>query len=70
MGGTIWIGKTGQTVMEFTMALPDNLPNYDELPWSDLLPPEDVTAWLSVDPKRKLVAIDLSKAEPIQSGAG
>jgi hypothetical protein len=30
-----------------------------------LVNPEDMTAWLSVDLKRKLVIIDLSKAEPV-----
>ncbi len=65
MYGTIWIGKDGQTAMQFTMALPDNITSKDRIVWSTLLPPEDTTAWLSVDLKRKLVTIDLSKAEPI-----
>ena len=51
--------------MQFTMALPDNIASKDDIVWSKLLPSEDVTAWLSVDPKRKLVMIDLSKAEPV-----
>jgi hypothetical protein len=65
MSGTIWIGKTGQTDMQFAMAMPDNIVSKDDIIWSKLLPPEDMTAWLSVDPKRKLVMIDLSKAEPV-----
>jgi hypothetical protein len=68
MYGTIWIGKDGQTPMQFTMALPDNVVSKDDIAWSTLVPPEDVTAWLSVDIKRKLVAIDLSKAEPLSAG--
>jgi len=51
MTGTIWIGKGGQTEMQFTMALPDNIASKDDIVWSKLMPPEDVTAWLSVDPK-------------------
>ena len=51
MYGTIYIGKTGQTAMEFRMALPDNITSKDDIVWSKLMPPEDVTAWLSVDPK-------------------
>jgi hypothetical protein len=66
MSGTIWIGKDGQTAMQFTMALPDNIASKDDIVWSELMPPEDVTAWLSVDPKRKQVAIDLSRAEPVE----
>ena len=37
------------------------------------MPAEDITAWLSVDLKRELVEIDLSRAEPVcnlTSGAG
>jgi hypothetical protein len=52
--------------MEFRMALPDNITSKDDIVWSQLMPPEDMTAWLSVDySKRKLVMIDISKAEPI-----
>jgi hypothetical protein len=47
------------------MALPDNITSRDDIVWSKLMPPEDMTAWLSVDVKRKLVTIDLSKAEPV-----
>jgi hypothetical protein len=65
MSGTTWIGKDGQTAMHFTMALDDSVVGEDGIVWSKLMPPENVTAWLSVDPKRKLVTIDLSKAEPV-----
>ena len=65
MSGSIWIGTDGQTAMQFTMALPDNIASKDGIVWSTLMPTEDMTAWLSVDLKRKLVAIDLSKAEPV-----
>jgi hypothetical protein len=68
--GTIYIGKTGQTAMEFRMALPHNITSKDDIVWSKLMPPEDMTAWLSVDySKRKLVMIDLSRAEPIVDGS-
>jgi hypothetical protein len=63
--GTIWIGKDGQTAMPFKMTLPGNITGKDGIAWSTLMPPEDMTAWLSVDLKRKLVTIDLSKAEPV-----
>jgi hypothetical protein len=65
MYGTIWIGQDGQTAMEFRMTLPDNITSKDGIVWSKLMPPEDMTGWLSVDLKRKLVTIDLSKAEPV-----
>jgi hypothetical protein len=65
LSGSIYIGKTGQTEMQFTMALPDNIASKDDILWSNLMPPEDMTAWLSVDPRRKHVMIDLSKAELI-----
>src|SRR5215813_8828312 len=72
MYGTIYIGKTGQTAMEFRMVLPDNIASKDDIVWSKLMPPENMTAWLSVpidtlhSISRKLVMIDLSKAEPIE----
>jgi hypothetical protein len=57
--GTIYIGKIGQTATEFRMALPDNITCKEDIVWSKLMP-------LSIDySKRKLVMIDLSKAEPI-----
>jgi hypothetical protein len=63
MYGTVWIGKDGETPMQFIMALPKNITSKDGIVWSTLMPPEDMTAWLSVDLKRELVEIDLSKAE-------
>jgi hypothetical protein len=64
MSGTIWIGRDGQTEMQLTMALPEDIASKDAIVWSELMPPEEMAAWLSIDLKRKLVAIDLSKAEP------
>jgi hypothetical protein len=65
LDGSIWIGKDGQTAMQFTMTLPDNVASKDDIVWRTLMPPEDMTAWLSVDVNRKLVTIDLSRAEPV-----
>ena len=65
MSGTIWIGRDGQTEMQLTMALPEDIAGKDAIVWSELMPPEDMTAWLSIDLKRKLVAIDLSRAAPV-----
>ncbi len=63
--GSIWIGKDGQTAMQFTMVLPGDIPSKTDIVWSKLMPPEDTTAWLSVDVGRKQVTIDLSKAESV-----
>ena len=52
IGGSIWIGDDGQTEMQFTMALPEKFPVDDCVPWDDILPPENVTAWLAVDVRR------------------
>src|SRR5215831_1189885 len=38
--------------LQFTMALPDNITSKVGMVWSTLMPPEDMTAWLSVDLKR------------------
>ncbi len=67
LSGTIWIGDGGQTEMQLTMALPEDISVDNCVPWSDIFPPENLTAWLSVDAQRKRVAIDLSKAEPIET---
>ena len=39
--GTIYLGKAGQTAMEFRMTLPDNIASKDDIVWSTLMPPEE-----------------------------
>ncbi len=64
--GTIWIGRDGQTEMRFTMSLPRNVSTIKDINWSQLLPSEEMTEWLAIDVKSKLVTIDLFNAKHIE----
>jgi len=66
LGGTIWIGRDGQTEMQFEMALPETISIERDINWKDLLPSEDLTGWLAVDLQRKRVTIDIGRGERLQ----
>ena len=64
--GRAWVGL-GPRSMErwtFELLLPHSVSTLQEVAWSDLLPPNDVTAWLSVDPDRKHLVIAPDEAVP------
>ena len=63
--GTIWIGYDGQTEMRFEMVAPTDFTSIDKIFWEEMLPREDVTAWLFVDVENECVTIDISNAEHI-----
>ncbi|MEQ1672965.1 MAG: hypothetical protein ABL893_19105 [Hyphomicrobium sp.] len=67
LAGSIWIGSDGQTEMQFTMQLPREISIDGPTPWSALLPAENLTGWLFVDLQKKIVAIDLNRAETFNS---
>ena len=66
--GIVWIAKSGnrgwQQRWRFTLLLPQDVRSEEDLKWADLLPPEDVTGWLSLDPLRQTVMVDPLAAYP------
>lgn len=66
--GTAFIGTNGQTKMKLLMHLPPDLgptESIDTIDWSKLLPNDNLTGWLAIDLAKKIIEIDLSKAERI-----
>lgn len=41
----------------FELRLPRKVRTYEQIPWAELLPPVDVTAWLTVDRKGKRLVV-------------
>lgn len=64
--GHVWmgIGPRFQERWGYTLLLDRPVRSAEEIDWSVLLPPEDVTRWLTVDPGRKVVVIEPSAAVP------
>jgi len=64
--GHAWmgIGSRYQERWAFTLLLDRPVRSAEEVDWSALLPPEDVTRWLTVDPGRKQLVIEPSAAVP------
>ncbi len=60
----IWIGSNYEDRYAFTLLLDQPVPSAEEIDWSALLPPDDVTRWLTVDPGRKQLVIEPSAAVP------
>ena len=63
--GRAWIcNGPKQHEWEFVLLLPHSATSKEKIDWASLLPPEDVTQWLSVDQSRKRIEIDPSVAIP------
>lgn len=64
--GHAWmaIGSRYQERWKFTLLLDHSLRSVEEVDWSALLPVEDVTRWLTVDPDHKQLVIEPSAAVP------
>jgi hypothetical protein len=62
--GHAWIGTgpRGQERWKFTLLLQQTVRTREEISWSALLPPEDVTGWLGVDPDHRRIRITPSRA--------
>ena|GEM_PF-855521 len=62
--GHAWmgIGPRYQERWEFTLLLDRPVRSAGEIEWSALLPPDDVTRWLTVDPGHKSLVIEPSAA--------
>jgi hypothetical protein len=48
----------------FELRLPRKVRAYEQIPWSELLPAVDVTAWLTVDRQGKRLVIAPADAVP------
>jgi hypothetical protein len=64
--GTAWIcnGPGQQDTWEFALLLPRPCPSRDDLDWASLLPPDNMTRWMSFDEGTRTIEIDPSAAEP------
>ena len=66
ISGRTWICKRGYPDEEwdFKLLLPHPVASREEIDWAALLPPDNVTRWLSMDFVRKRLRIDPSVAVP------
>jgi hypothetical protein len=64
--GHTWIARGGrhQEEWHFTLLLAPHTLTPDQIDWPTLLPPEDVTGWLSLDTDRKTMTINPLAAYP------
>jgi hypothetical protein len=64
--GTAWIGdrRTLPVEWKYTVVLTRPVASRDDVDWESLLPAENTTRWLSLDPRRKRLEIDMSAAVP------
>jgi hypothetical protein len=61
--GKAWIGNgRTQELWEFTLFLNYTVGSRSDIEWDTLLPPENVTHWLAIDPHRKRLEIEPSAA--------
>jgi hypothetical protein len=57
--GRAWIGKDAEyEEWNFTLFLPGAVESHEEIQWEALLPAENVTNWLAVDPEHKRMQIE------------
>ena len=63
--GRVWMchGKD-QFPWHFAILLENAIDNFDDVDWSALLPPPDVTGWLSLNRQKKEMKIDPQAAHP------
>jgi hypothetical protein len=63
--GQIWIADhQKQECWQFLLLLPRRYQSRENVDWSALLPPENVTRWLSLNPIQRLVEIEPAVAVP------
>ena len=62
--GTVWIGigPLDQEEWEFTLLLGQACDCPEQIPWAELLPPENRTKWLTVDLEKKQLVIEPRRA--------
>jgi hypothetical protein len=64
--GRVWMGAGPREQQEwvFTLLLPGPINSREAIEWSTLLPPPDVTRWLTLDPIGKRLVIEPTVAVP------
>jgi hypothetical protein len=64
--GCVWmgVGPRHQEQWQFTLLLGRSADSPESIDWSALLPPPDVTRWLTLDPTRKQLVIEPGAAVP------
>lgn len=64
--GRAWIGDTRGNQWEWTFALilPAMTSSLEQMDWASLLPPENMTRWMSFDESRGYIEIEPGVAEP------
>jgi len=62
--GRAWIGKDGQGKWEFELIVRRRIGAWEDVPWDELLPAEDVTGWMSVDLEGKILKMDPAVTYP------
>ena len=63
--GVAWmVNGRDQQQWEFTLRLSPSVRSRDEIPWTELLPPEDATRWLTFGRDKRSILIDPSAAVP------
>lgn len=64
--GHTWLARGGswQEEWDFTLLLPPQTRTLDDIDWLALLPADDVTGWLALDPPNKTMTINPRAAYP------
>ena len=71
VSGHVWIGigPREHEKWEFTLHMTGPVADREGIPWSDLLPPEEVTGWMKVDAAGRRMAIEPGSAVPTGAGS-
>lgn len=65
ISGRVWMVEVQkQHKWKFVLLLPHPYKTYEEIDWVALLPPENVTRWLTVDPDCQRIEIEPAAAVP------
>ena len=56
--GRVWFGSSGQECWDFVLMLGRSPVAREKIDWAKLMPPNDVTGWLSLDFKKRVMKID------------
>jgi hypothetical protein len=71
IAGRAYCGHSGQEEWTFLLLLPPGTAHSrDRIDWTSLLPPEDVTEWLTPHPREKRLVIDPGAAVPDELSTG
>ncbi|GAA1642645.1 hypothetical protein [Actinoplanes couchii] len=60
VSGRAWCGDSGQEQWRFVLVLPVGIGSSEQVDWAALLPGDEVTGWLSVDPRARSLTVDTS----------